>query len=76
MYTNIYPETIFRKQSWEGLMADLHLTSQIRKTYAKPAITEVRLVAQQAVLGDCKIGSGVKETNCPLNLTCSLGSTS
>jgi hypothetical protein len=36
-------------------MENLQLPKVERKTYTKPQVTEVRLVAQEAVLGVCKL---------------------
>jgi hypothetical protein len=37
-------------------MTDSKPTGIIKKVYTKPQLTEVRLVAQEAVLGVCKTG--------------------
>ncbi len=42
-----------------------------KKPYLKPTITEVRLVAEEAVLGLCKDNSGIALTHCQDTLNCS-----
>ncbi len=56
-------------------MADPHQTTTVKKTYSKPQVTEVRLVAGEAVLGDCKAKQVVQASDCPLNSTCTNAST-
>lgn len=48
-----------------------------KKIYQKPQVTEVKLVAQEAVLSNCKQGqtSGLSAT-CPADLTCNYTATS
>jgi hypothetical protein len=46
-------------------------TSPKRKTYVKPQVTKVQLVAQEAVLGDCKDSIGGQSLCQAIgNLTC------
>ncbi len=46
-----------------------------KKIYSKPQVTEVRLVAGEAVLGDCKARAGDQINDCPLNSVCTGPST-
>jgi hypothetical protein len=42
-----------------------------KKVYQKPQVTEVKLVAQEAVLSNCKDGpTGTLSAGCPGDLTC------
>ncbi len=48
-------------------MSDSQKPEVKKKPYTKPQLTEVRLVAQEAVLGDCKNSAG---GDCEPDLTC------
>lgn len=41
---------------YEGMMTNLNLPKVEKKTYSKPKLTEVKLVAKEAVLDVCKNG--------------------
>jgi hypothetical protein len=43
-------------------MADTKLLEVKKKVYTKPMLSEVRLVAEEAVLGLCKNNNGVQNT--------------
>jgi hypothetical protein len=36
------------------MMIEIHQTNTQKKTYSKPQVTEVRMVAEEAVLSNCK----------------------
>jgi hypothetical protein len=58
-------------------MSDYPKTGEEKKTYQKPQVTEVKLVAEEAVLATCKIGPiGGDATNCTTDLTCNSSATS
>ncbi len=50
-------------------MADSQPEEIKRKEYKKPQVTEVKLVAEEAVLGNCKNNNGV-QASCAPDLAC------
>ncbi len=43
--------------------------TRVKKAYVKPAISKIRLVAEEAVLALCKLNNGIK-ASCAPNPTC------
>jgi hypothetical protein len=54
---------------WEDTMTGSEQPTVEKKTYKKPEFTEVRLVAQEAVLGACKYADGILSM-CTPDLIC------
>jgi hypothetical protein len=48
------------------------LTIQTKKTYSKPIINKVRMVAEEAVLGLCKYNDAATGAMCAPDLSCVL----
>jgi hypothetical protein len=46
------------KENWEEIVPNTRTTKIKKKAYTKPQITEVRLVAEEAVLANCNDGTG------------------
>jgi hypothetical protein len=59
---------------WEGIMFDSSLPIKEKKIYTKPLLTEVHLVAEEAVLSVCKVNGGVLATCNPPNPSCAIAS--
>jgi hypothetical protein len=58
-------------------MEDLAEKITEKKIYQKPQLTEVKLVAQEAVLATCKHGNvSALASDCPFDLTCTDAATS
>jgi hypothetical protein len=53
---------IASNEFWEESMTNTGQPKEEKKAYTKPSLTEVRLMAEEAVLGICKLGDGVQET--------------
>jgi hypothetical protein len=51
-------------------MSDSQQPEEKKKVYTKPQATEIRLVAEEAVLGLCKLNNGSKNICLP-DVTCS-----
>ena len=57
-------------------MPEENSTITVKKIYSKPQVIEVRLVAEEAVLADCKFGNGILADCEGHDLICNSGPTS
>lgn len=58
------------------MMAAFEQTDEKKKVYAKPEVTEVKLVAEEAVLSTCKLGNSITQGSCGGDLSCIANATS
>jgi hypothetical protein len=60
---------------WEETVTNTGQPKEEKKVYTKPSLTEIRLVAEEAVLGLCKNGNGnIDECGSALSCTDEAGS--
>lgn len=45
-------------------LSPTNATAQTKKAYAKPMLSQIRLVAEEAVLSTCKLGSVATKAAC------------
>ncbi len=57
-------------RQWEGIMSETSKQKTEKKRYTKPQVTEVHLVAEEAVLSTCKTVPGNVGACNPPDLSC------